>query len=176
MWLLSQTVGHTRRPVQADILWSWEWCECYWGESFSLFLSTHNFNLSVFFLVFFISNTSLFLHSSSPMEMLWSLAQTTHPAGCMISAAIRSWLLTRTRASWAESPPSHPHFPDASSWLAMTTSPATSGTCWRMREWVSKGDMKKGAEEGRQRLRCFPGLCGRNHSFANRFLKCPSFE
>lgn len=103
---------------------------------------THNSNY-LQFQVHFKTPFSPSLRSSSPVVMQWSLARTTHPAGCMISVVIRSWLLTRIRASWAASPPSHPHFLDASSWLATTTSPATSGTRWSVREWVSEAKWKR---------------------------------
>lgn len=122
------------------------------GVNLSFFvLQTHTYAhtpkiqmISFQFQVHFKTETlSSSLRSSSPMVMRWSPAQTTRPAGCMICVVIRSWPLTRTLVSWAASPPSHPHFLAASCWLATTTSPATSGTCWKLREWVSDGKWKR---------------------------------
>lgn len=111
--------------------------------SFSNTCAHTNTILIVFNFKHISTSLSSFLHSSSPIVMQWSLAQTTRLADCTISVVIRSWPLTRTRASWAVSPPSHPHSLDVFSWLAMMTSPATSGTCWRLREWVSEGKWKR---------------------------------
>nr|XP_016852714.1 PREDICTED: guanine nucleotide-binding protein G(I)/G(S)/G(T) subunit beta-3 isoform X1 [Anolis carolinensis] len=67
------------------------------------------------------------LCSSSPTVRPSALALTMLPAASSTSEQTRSSLPMRTRASSAESPPSHSPAAAASSWLDMTTLTATSG-------------------------------------------------
>ena len=80
---------------------------------------------------------SLLLFSFFRMGMRSRLGLTTPLVACLTSEQTRSWRSTPTTTSFAESPPSTSARADASCVLAMTTSPAMSGTSSRPNEPVS---------------------------------------